>query len=168
MPGYRPRRSDPNVHYEYHMGQQGHATDNCWELKNKIQDLIESKLVQLNFVESLKPLIHEEATINMVYADLGKSPLQASQQAHGSKQEGSFAGVMLGKEKRENRFEAYQILEEKITMLANRVETLEWVMKYVVKQIESSTPKLEAQPIEKRAKVSPLTLKTPSQDKQAY
>ena len=87
---------------------------------------------------------------------------------------------MLGKEKRENGFEAYQILEEKITMLANRVETLEWVMKYVVEQIEvgkasaqetkgeSSTPKLEAQPNEKRARVSPSTSKRPSQDKQAH
>ena len=63
---------------------------------------------------------------------------------------------MLGKEKRENGFEAYQILEEKITMLANQVETLEWVLKYVVEQIEvgkastqetkgeSSIPKLKA------------------------
>ena len=94
-------------------------------MKNKIQDLIDSKLVQLNFVESLEPIIHEEATINMIHADLGESPLKTSQQAHGSKQEGSSARVMLGKERRENGFEAYQILEEKITMLANRVETLE-------------------------------------------
>ena len=33
---YRPRKSDPDAHCEYHMGQQGHVTDNYWELKNKI------------------------------------------------------------------------------------------------------------------------------------
>ena len=57
------------------MGQQGHATNNCWELKNRVQDLIDSKMVQLNFIKSLELDIHEEATINMIHADLGKLPL---------------------------------------------------------------------------------------------
>ena len=79
MLGYMPRRSIPDAHYEYHMGQQGHATNNCWELRNKVQDLINSKIVQLHIIKSLGPNIYEEATINMVYADLGKLPLQTSQ-----------------------------------------------------------------------------------------
>ena len=79
MPGYRPRRSNPDAYCEYHMGQQGYATNNCWELKNKVQDLIDSKLVQLNFIESLEPNICKGVTIGMIYADLGKLPLLKGQ-----------------------------------------------------------------------------------------
>ena len=40
-PNRTPSRYDPNAHYAYHSDSPGHATEDCWTLKNKIQDLIE-------------------------------------------------------------------------------------------------------------------------------
>ena len=69
---YKPRDYNPELRCEYHLGQVGHSTDNCWRLRNKIQDLIDAKMIQLDFVEAPKPnvnnnpLPNHQPTINMI------------------------------------------------------------------------------------------------------
>ena len=49
-----------------------HSTDNYWRLRNKIQDLIDAKLDQLDFVDTPKPnvvtnpLLNHRPIINMI------------------------------------------------------------------------------------------------------
>ena len=43
---YRPRGYDPKTQCDYHMGQMGHATKDCWRLKHKVQDLIDARSIQ--------------------------------------------------------------------------------------------------------------------------
>ena len=52
MEGYKPKKYDPNARCEYHMGQAGHSTEHCWRLKNKIQDMIDARIIQLDFLEA--------------------------------------------------------------------------------------------------------------------
>ena len=42
---YKPKDYNPELRCEYHLGQIGHATDNCWRLRNKIQDFIDAKMI---------------------------------------------------------------------------------------------------------------------------
>ena len=50
-----PNTSSPYYHSnakcEYHSDSVGHDTNNCWALKNKIQDLIDSKEVEFDAPE---------------------------------------------------------------------------------------------------------------------
>ena len=45
-PHYRP-----NAHYAYHSKSPGYDTNNCWALKNKVQDLLEVKEIEFNAPE---------------------------------------------------------------------------------------------------------------------
>ncbi|RDX89627.1 hypothetical protein CR513_28625, partial [Mucuna pruriens] len=53
-PSY-PRSYDPNARCNYHGGAVGHATERCWSLKHKVQDLLDDGL--LGF-EDKGPNIH--------------------------------------------------------------------------------------------------------------
>ena len=52
---------NPNAHCAYHSDSPGHDTNNCWALKNKVQDLIDAKEIELeaperpNFVTAPMP-----------------------------------------------------------------------------------------------------------------
>ena len=69
---YKPKDYNPELRCEYHLGQVGHSTDNCWRLRHKIQDLIDAKMIQLDFVKAPKPnvnnnpLPNHRPTINMI------------------------------------------------------------------------------------------------------
>ena len=39
-------RYNPDAHCAYHSDSPGHATDDCWTLKNKIQDLIDEGVIE--------------------------------------------------------------------------------------------------------------------------
>ena len=39
---------NPNAKCAYHSSSPGHETDQCWELKNKIQDLIDNKTIEFD------------------------------------------------------------------------------------------------------------------------
>ena len=41
----------PNARCAYHSESPGHDTNNCWALKNKIQDLIEAKEIEFDAPE---------------------------------------------------------------------------------------------------------------------
>src|ERR1043165_5519034 len=41
-------RYNPNAKCAYHSNSPGHDTDNCWDLKNKIQDMIEVKQIEFD------------------------------------------------------------------------------------------------------------------------
>ena len=75
---FKPRNYNLELKCEYHLGQVGHATDNYWRFKNKIQDLIDAKLVQLDFVEtqspnvSTNPLPNHGPNFNMITAEESK------------------------------------------------------------------------------------------------
>src|ERR1051325_6179301 len=41
-------RCNPNAKCAYHSNSLGHSTDDCWALKNKIQDMIEAKQIEFD------------------------------------------------------------------------------------------------------------------------
>ena len=51
-PPRNPNTSAPNYHPDtmctFHSNSPGHDTDNCWTLKNKIQDLIDAKEIEFD------------------------------------------------------------------------------------------------------------------------
>ena len=51
-PNRTPSRYNPNVRCAYHSDSPGHATDDCWTLRNKVQDLIDAKEVQFDSPEA--------------------------------------------------------------------------------------------------------------------
>ena len=69
---YKLENYDPELKCDYHLGQVVHFTDNCWRLRNKIQDLVDMKLVQLDFVDAPRlkvitnPLPDHRLVINMI------------------------------------------------------------------------------------------------------
>ena len=42
---------NPNARCAYHSDSPGHTTDNCWALRNKVQDLIDAKEIQFEAPE---------------------------------------------------------------------------------------------------------------------
>ena len=42
---------NPNARYAYHSDSPGHSTDDCWALRNKVQDLIDAKEIQFEALE---------------------------------------------------------------------------------------------------------------------
>ncbi|PKI64502.1 hypothetical protein CRG98_015065 [Punica granatum] len=42
---------DQSRHYEYHQGVPGHTTDNCWKLRERIQQMIDVKQLTFNAVK---------------------------------------------------------------------------------------------------------------------
>ena len=53
FPNTTSPKYNPNARCAYHSDSLGHSTDDCWALKNKLQDLIDAKEVQ--FEASDKP-----------------------------------------------------------------------------------------------------------------
>ena len=51
-PNRTPSRYNPNARCAYHSDSPGHATDDCWTLRNRVQDLIDAKEVQLDSPEA--------------------------------------------------------------------------------------------------------------------
>ncbi|PKI61746.1 hypothetical protein CRG98_017858 [Punica granatum] len=48
---YQSQISKPDLHYEYHQGAPSHTTDNCWKLRDKIQDMINKNEISFNAVK---------------------------------------------------------------------------------------------------------------------
>ena len=42
---------NPNARCAYHSDSPGHDTNNCWALRNKVQDLIEAKEIEFDAPE---------------------------------------------------------------------------------------------------------------------
>ncbi|PKI40925.1 hypothetical protein CRG98_038690 [Punica granatum] len=49
-PDFDPTIQDQSRRCEYHQGALGHTTDNCWKLRERIQQMIDDKQVTLNAV----------------------------------------------------------------------------------------------------------------------
>ena len=66
--------SHPNTKYAYHSESPGHDTNNCWALKNKIQDLIDVKEVEFEAPEKPNvisaPMPRHGHNANVVEEDL--------------------------------------------------------------------------------------------------
>ena len=65
----------PDQHCVYHSGAPGHNVENCFPLKNKVQDLMRSGI--LSFEDSnpnvtRNPLPSHGKSVNMIQEDLGK------------------------------------------------------------------------------------------------
>ena len=43
---------NPNARCAYHSDSPGHDTNNCWALKNKVQDLIDAKEIEFEVPEN--------------------------------------------------------------------------------------------------------------------
>ncbi|KAH7848754.1 hypothetical protein Vadar_007298 [Vaccinium darrowii] len=52
-PNILPPTYKPDAKCAFHSGQPGHDTESCWTLRNKVQDLIDAKIIELE--ESTKP-----------------------------------------------------------------------------------------------------------------
>ncbi|XP_031378296.1 uncharacterized protein LOC116193693 [Punica granatum] len=50
-PDFDPTIQDQSWRCEYHQGAPGHTTDNCWKLRERIQQLIDDKQLTFNAVE---------------------------------------------------------------------------------------------------------------------
>ncbi|PKI52581.1 hypothetical protein CRG98_027009 [Punica granatum] len=50
---FNPANQDQSKHCEFHMGAPGHTTDDCWKLREKIQEMIKKR--QLSFNASKPP-----------------------------------------------------------------------------------------------------------------
>ena len=52
-PSTTSRLYNPNTRCAYHSDSPGHDTNNCWALKNKVQDLIDTKEIEFEAPENL-------------------------------------------------------------------------------------------------------------------
>ena len=63
-------RYNPNARCAYHSESPGHNTNNCWALKNKVQDLIEAKEIEFDPPETpnviTAPMPKHDSEINVV------------------------------------------------------------------------------------------------------
>ncbi|XP_059295554.1 uncharacterized protein LOC132048890 [Lycium ferocissimum] len=70
IPHPLPRSFDPTKTCAYHSGVKGHATDRCYALKHKVEDLIEAKQIMVKQptpnVDNNPLPTHDEASINMI------------------------------------------------------------------------------------------------------
>lgn len=73
-------KHNPNASCAYHVGHVGHSTEDCWPLKNKIQDLINREI--LTFSEE-KPNVktnplpnHDGPTVNVVIEEEVVEPVR--------------------------------------------------------------------------------------------
>ena len=56
---------NPNARCAFHSDSPGHDTDDCWSLKNKVQDLIDAKEIEFGAPEKPK----QEAGVNAIRDD---------------------------------------------------------------------------------------------------
>ena len=56
---------DLNARCAFHFGSSGHDTDNCWVLKNKVQDLIDAEEIEFGAPEKPK----HDAWVNTIGDD---------------------------------------------------------------------------------------------------
>ena len=62
---------DPSKNCEHHFRVEGHTLEECYHLRDHVQDLIDNKLIQfdnaaaLNIITNLLPL-HQEGTVNAI------------------------------------------------------------------------------------------------------
>ena len=114
------------------MGQQGHTTDDCRELKKKVQDVIEADPVQLYLLESSDTIGYPLPSVedSGMITGLGKAVDQ---------KQSCMIQVKPKGEPNEN-------LKRKIAALAERAKTLEWIMKFVVNEIQHMNPAIGKAP----------------------
>ncbi|PKI61725.1 hypothetical protein CRG98_017882, partial [Punica granatum] len=49
-PNFNPAAQSQNLHCEFQQGAPGHTLDNCWRLREKIQEMIDAKELSFNTV----------------------------------------------------------------------------------------------------------------------
>ena len=52
-PNTSSQKYNPNARCAYHSNSPGNDTNNCWDLKNKIQDMIDNKEIEFDPPETL-------------------------------------------------------------------------------------------------------------------
>ncbi|PKI73426.1 hypothetical protein CRG98_006196 [Punica granatum] len=73
-PNFDPTVQNQSIHCEFHQGALGHTTDNCWRLREKIQEMIDAKQISFNEMKSPNVLVNplpdhgssSEPTMNMI------------------------------------------------------------------------------------------------------
>ena len=67
-------RYNPNARCAYHSESPGHDTNDCWALRNKVQDLIEAKEIEFDAPEKpnviTSPMPKHDRGVNAVDTDL--------------------------------------------------------------------------------------------------
>ena len=62
-------KDNPNARCAFHYDSPGHNTDDCWVLKNKVQDLIDAKEIEFGAPEKPK----QDAGVNAIEEDVKES-----------------------------------------------------------------------------------------------
>ena len=79
MPPYHYKHN-PNASCAYHVGHVGHSTEDCWSLKNKIQDLIDRKILTFSEEKSnvkTNPLPnHDGPSVSVVIEEEPAEPVK--------------------------------------------------------------------------------------------
>ena len=72
-------RYNPNAHCAYHSESPGHDTNDCWALRNKVQDLIEAKEIEFDAPEKpnviTAPMPKHNHGVNAIDTDLFVTPV---------------------------------------------------------------------------------------------
>jgi hypothetical protein len=55
LPNQLPPTHRPDTKCAYHSGQIGHDIENCWTLRNRVQDLIDSQTISLEEARPATP-----------------------------------------------------------------------------------------------------------------
>ena len=68
---------NPNARCAYHSDSPGHDTNNCWALRNKVQDLIEAKEIEFDALEKpnviTAPMAKHDQGVNAIEDDKEES-----------------------------------------------------------------------------------------------
>ena len=72
---------NPNARCAYHSDNPGHDTNNCWALRNKVQDLIEAKEIEFDAPEKpnviTAPMPKHEQGVNAIGDDEEESDFES-------------------------------------------------------------------------------------------
>lgn len=79
VPPYHPKHN-PNASCAYHVRHVGHSAEDCWPLKNKIQDLINREILTFSEEKSnvkTNPLSnHDGPTVSVVIKEETAEPVR--------------------------------------------------------------------------------------------
>ena len=72
---------NPNARCAYHSDSPGHDTNNCWALKNKLQDLIDAKEIEFEAPEKpniiTAPMPKHDTGVNAIEDDVEESDFES-------------------------------------------------------------------------------------------
>ncbi|PKI66317.1 hypothetical protein CRG98_013279, partial [Punica granatum] len=66
-PNFDPTVQNQSIRCEFHQGAPGHTTDNCWRLREKIHEMVDTKQISFNEVPAKEP--YQDSRVPWSYGD---------------------------------------------------------------------------------------------------